>query len=378
VILACAAPRVISAILFATLACGVSAQTSDNPKSCRVADACYSACAPTRNCDLHPDTRDCSRNFPFGNINDPACEASKAAQNSIYAIQKSSCEASINSERSQCESQKAACLSVANACSSILLGKGSNIKGKVVLWVDDHPDNNIYQRQALSEVGARVILAGTTTEGLSDIKGQHVDVVISDFERADDPRAAYTLMAEIRKIRNPPPFIIFSASSTPQFAAEAKRKGALGETNETRELFALVSESVKRMKPGFQIPNFSAVHYAGFTFVFNHEPTFAPLESNLYVLPDMPTGKQSVQPYTGDKQKAERYAKELGALFPSCHGQRVITNDYDILCFKVGPGQKHFAIVIGNGVSFDLMVRSSNARKMAEMELKANNPTLGR
>jgi CheY-like chemotaxis protein len=210
---------------------------------------CYSACFSTRTCDLQQDTRDCSRGFlPWAKVDDPACEASKVAQNSIYAIQKSSCEVSTSVERSQCEAQKAECVSVANACSSVLLGNARNIKGKVILWVDDHPDNNIYQQQALSDVGARLILARTTTEALSEMKRTHVDLVISDFDRADDPNAAYTLLAELRKFRNPPPLIIFSGSTTPQFAAEARRKGVLGETNETSKLFAMVSQSVKKTK----------------------------------------------------------------------------------------------------------------------------------
>src|SRR5271166_1448053 len=89
------------------------------PLPCHVADACYLQCESTRECQLQQDTRDCRSMFAFGTAaNDPICEASKAAQNQIYAIQKAQCEGNKSGEKSQCEAQKAACRSVANACTS--------------------------------------------------------------------------------------------------------------------------------------------------------------------------------------------------------------------------------------------------------------------
>jgi DNA-binding NtrC family response regulator len=119
---------------------------------------------------------------------------------------------------------------------------------KVILWVDDHPENNNYERQAFSELGAKVIIAVSTEEALHELQLQHVDVIISDFERVGDPKAAYTLLSEVRKKSNAPPFIIFSGSSTQQFEVEAKRRGALGETNLDKELFDLVARAVDTRK----------------------------------------------------------------------------------------------------------------------------------
>jgi len=240
--------RIITIALFMPMSGLGSTGTATKPDVCHVADACLSACVSTRDCQFQRDSRDCSRNLlPFGvAIHNPACEASKAAQNQIYEVQKASCEASKTEEKSQCEAQKAACLSVADACSSIRRRAGTSINGAVILWVDDHPDNNIYQRQAFTELGARVVLASNTQGALSQLQTQHVDVIISDFERADHPRGGYTLLTEVRKRPNAPPFIIFSGSTTAAFAAEAKRRGALGETNENGELFDLVLEAVRK------------------------------------------------------------------------------------------------------------------------------------
>jgi CheY-like chemotaxis protein len=241
--------RIFTIMLSVPLSIFGQASVEAKPKGCRVSDECYSSCVSTRDCDLQSDTRNCSRTFILGiTITDPACEANKAAQNQIHAIQKSSCEASKTEERAQCESRKAACLSVADACSSILLREGARINGSVILWVDDHPANNVYQVQALSELGARVVLANTTQEGMAKLQAQHVDLVISDFERTDDPRGGYTLLTEVRKRSNPPPFVIFSSSSTPEFAAEARRRGAFGETNNNGELFNLVAQALSKNK----------------------------------------------------------------------------------------------------------------------------------
>jgi CheY-like chemotaxis protein len=173
-------------------------------------------------------------------IDNPACEAARASQKQIYEMQKMSCEASKQAEINRCE---LSCHSAADACSA-LVTKGIRLDKKVILWVDDHPENNSYERQAFSELGAQVLAAVSTSEALNQLKLQHVDVIISDFERAGDPRAAYTLLSEVRKKSNAPPFIIFSGSSTPQFKIEAKRRGALGETNVDKELFDLVARAV--------------------------------------------------------------------------------------------------------------------------------------
>jgi hypothetical protein len=46
----------------------------------------------------------------------------------------------------------------------------------------------------------------------------------------------------------PPPYIIYSGSSNNTLAANAKLKGALGETNDPRELLELVLVAIKDRK----------------------------------------------------------------------------------------------------------------------------------
>lgn len=56
-----------------------------------------------------------------------------------------------------------------------------------VLWVDDRPNNNIYERQALEALGVNFVLATSTDEALKKIVRQRFDAIISDMGRPPDP-----------------------------------------------------------------------------------------------------------------------------------------------------------------------------------------------
>jgi hypothetical protein len=57
------------------------------------------------------------------------------------------------------------------------------VRGKRVLWVDDRPSNNFYERLALSQMGLMVDVATTSDEGLHAAVCLHPDVIVSDMER---------------------------------------------------------------------------------------------------------------------------------------------------------------------------------------------------
>ena len=193
---------------------------------------------------------------------DPVCEAAKAAQNQIYDSQRVACESSKAAERAQCEAREQFCFSVAKVCSDDReKAAASNIEGTLVLWVDDHPDNNLYERQALTELGGTITPASNTQEALSKLEHFEIlemvgrrtakfDAIISNFRRSDDPQAGHTLLAAVLKLRRPPKYIIYSSSSSANFASDAKAKGAFGETNRVDVLFELVISAVKNAPGG--------------------------------------------------------------------------------------------------------------------------------
>lgn len=59
----------------------------------------------------------------------------------------------------------------------------SVLRGAQVLWVDDNPDNNNYERGVLQSLGIVVDLARSTDKALAMLRSKKYDAVISDMER---------------------------------------------------------------------------------------------------------------------------------------------------------------------------------------------------
>lgn len=112
--------------------------------------------------------------------------------------------------------------------------------GSTVLWVDDQPNNNIHERQALEALGVRFALATSTNEALEQLKQHPVDAIISDMGRPPDSQAGYALLDALRTTGNSAPFLIYAGSSSSEQRAEARRRGAAGCTNRPDELFEMV------------------------------------------------------------------------------------------------------------------------------------------
>lgn len=131
---------------------------------------------------------------------------------------------------------------VARKASTISLDKAK------ILWVDDNPQNQEYERNALSALGVTFIQARSTAEALPLLRSQKFHLVITDFKRIDDERAGYTLLKEVRTLKDPPPLIIYSSAASPQFEAEAKNLGAFAETNQPQRLFSLAIDAIVGQK----------------------------------------------------------------------------------------------------------------------------------
>lgn len=117
-----------------------------------------------------------------------------------------------------------------------------------ILWVDDEPQNQEYERKALDAIGINFVLAKNTQEAASLLASQRFNVVITDFKRADDPQGSYTLLDEVKKLPNPPPVIIYTGSTSPELEAQARQHGAYAQTNMPQKLFSLVVDAVTSQK----------------------------------------------------------------------------------------------------------------------------------
>jgi len=113
-----------------------------------------------------------------------------------------------------------------------------------ILWVDDRPPNNAYERKAFEAVGISCTLALSTNEALDILSRTAFSAIISDMGRAEGPREGYVLLDAVRSRGITTPFFIYAGSSAPEHRAEALQKGAQGSTNNPQELFQTVVRAV--------------------------------------------------------------------------------------------------------------------------------------
>ncbi len=138
---------------------------------------------------------------------------------------------------SAAQAAQAAVATVAGAVSPRTVRRLANAR---VLWVDDYPENNRYEREALEALGIRFVTARSTLEAMERLQRQHFDVIISDMGREPDEKADYTLLDQARGEGYSIPFIIYSSSNDASHVAQARQRGAFGATNDPGELFELV------------------------------------------------------------------------------------------------------------------------------------------
>jgi CheY-like chemotaxis protein len=118
------------------------------------------------------------------------------------------------------------------------------LQGSNVLWVDEVPDNNVFERQALEALGVRIDLSTSTNDALEKISRRSYDLIISDMGRPADMRAGYALLDKLRDAGERIPFVIYSSSRSPELVKEARRHGAIDSTNSPQGLVTIVTTSL--------------------------------------------------------------------------------------------------------------------------------------
>lgn len=121
----------------------------------------------------------------------------------------------------------------------------SRLSEATVLWVDDKPANNVYERKSMEALGIRFTLSLDTTDALDKLQLNRYDVIISDMGRGNDRRAGYTLLEEIKKRGNSTPLIFYSTNSSSSIKQESRQRGAFGQATTPQELFSLVLSAVQ-------------------------------------------------------------------------------------------------------------------------------------
>jgi CheY-like chemotaxis protein len=113
----------------------------------------------------------------------------------------------------------------------------ARLQGKIVLWVDDMPEGNIYGRRSLEVMGVSVQSVESTQSALIELQNGTFSAIISDMGRPEGPTAGYVLLESIRKAGVNTPFFIFSRNgSASENRKQAETNGAQGSTNDPKEL----------------------------------------------------------------------------------------------------------------------------------------------
>jgi CheY-like chemotaxis protein len=117
-------------------------------------------------------------------------------------------------------------------------------KDPLVLWVDDNPDNNVFERQAFESVGVRFVLSETTADALRILSRRTFDAIISDMGRREGPREGYALLDALRGRDDDTPLFFYASSNAPEHKRETREHRGQGCTNDGRELFDMVTKVI--------------------------------------------------------------------------------------------------------------------------------------
>lgn len=113
-----------------------------------------------------------------------------------------------------------------------------------ILWVNDRPENNVYERQAFEAQGIQISLALSTDEALEHLQSNRYDAIISDMGRKEGPQEGYVLLEKLRGGGDKTPFFIYSGSNAPEHKRMARERRAQGSTNRVQELYQLVMGAI--------------------------------------------------------------------------------------------------------------------------------------
>lgn len=115
-----------------------------------------------------------------------------------------------------------------------------------ILWVDDHPENNINERKMFRKLKAEVDIARSTEEALLMLKNNpEYDFVLSDIARGDESMAGLEFLEQFRDVDKTTPVIFYVGVHEPEKGVPIH---AFGITNRPDELLHLTLDALERKK----------------------------------------------------------------------------------------------------------------------------------
>ena len=113
-----------------------------------------------------------------------------------------------------------------------------------ILWVDDWPDNNVYERQAFEALDLHFTLASSTAAAFEKLAQSRYAAIISDMGRPEGPREGYAFLDRLRQEGDQTPLFFYTSSNAPEHRRETLRHSGQGSTNDPQELIEMVTRAV--------------------------------------------------------------------------------------------------------------------------------------
>lgn len=114
-----------------------------------------------------------------------------------------------------------------------------------ILWVDDRPENNVYERKAFESQGLTFSLALSTDQAFELLKDSKFAAIISDMGRKEGQQEGFLLLEKLRNSGDKTPFFIYAGSNSIEHKRIALEKGAQGSTNNPQELYKMVMTKIE-------------------------------------------------------------------------------------------------------------------------------------
>ena len=111
-----------------------------------------------------------------------------------------------------------------------------------VLWIDDHPENNSWERRSLEAFGVVFVTVQTTPSALAILSRERFDVIISDIGRDSGPTGLAALPG-LQAASPRVPVIFYVGDLKPGTPA-----GAFGIANDPEELLHLLMDVLARIR----------------------------------------------------------------------------------------------------------------------------------
>lgn len=117
------------------------------------------------------------------------------------------------------------------------------LAGARLLWIDDRPEHNTWERAMLSSYGLEILTVETTRSAIEALRAGRIDVIVSDLAREGVSDEGVRALPLLRSETPTAPLIFYVGRLDPSRGVPV---GAHGITNRPDELFHLILDVLER------------------------------------------------------------------------------------------------------------------------------------